>query len=1064
MHVPMLSLFSTSSSACPKATPPPKRSTPSGLILALTTTLLYSASVPAQGLTLAGGDLREASTRQDPSDFDRARHHFDHHQYAAAIELFDAWVQDPVSGDGAAGDRKTLLQVEAEYRAALCAMYLYHKDAVWRIDRFIEKHPESTWVPKLQWSLANYEYRRRKWSKSIDSFDALNPRRLSKSMRTEYHFKRGHARFETGDLEGARGDLLRVKEDPAAQPEFLEASEYYLAHIAFAEDRLTTALDAFEALASIDAFKDAVPLYIGQILYRLERFEELAERGTDWLSEERELTSGDQKELTRMVGEAHFHLGDCAAASPYLESAWTSADPQERTPGFSYIVGTCRLSSGKSSSAITALMRATGGNTPLDQYATHAMGRAYLELDEKPKAQAAFAKAASMNHDMEVREDALFNQAKLAFETDFNPFNDAIAAFEQYLEEYPNSPRRDEAYGFLLDVYLTTRNHVRALDALDKIQRKSPKEKKAYQKLAFNHGVDLFQTGQFEDANGFFKRSRSFPEDATLAAESHYWQGEIAMKSGSNAPALSHYRTFLNAPGAFNSTKYNEGEYGAGYALFRQRKYRDAQVSFRKYADAESGAGPGGHRADALLRIGDCFYIDKDYGRAVSAYDKALDAGTTQQQYTQFQRARCLGLNGNLPGEVEGMTGLLEAHPQTTFKGDALTAIGKAEIERNRMDDARSAFEQIRSELPGSPFAKRALVDLALVAIKQNRSDDALALWADISTRYPDDEVTKDAFLLVEPLLVERGQLDNLPDVVGLSEDDIAERTYAAAQDLALSGDCAGAAPKLEQFIEKYPNSIRLLAARFHLGQCHFDNDNDSGALEALEAVIAAPLSDYHEPALVMAATLRFNKEDHKAALSHYRQLEQVAVLKRHVLEARIGIMRCSRALGDGETVLAYVGPILADSETPEDIRMAAHYNRALILLDDNNPAAKADLEVLAKGGPHAEEASHHLAALILENGDPVACQAAIFEQLNRFGGGSNWSFHSFLLLAETYIAQEDYFQARTSIDQLQSNIQEPWVQDACLDMLDRIVQLEQPAAAPADSTSAGSTPNSDEE
>jgi len=1064
MHVSMLSLFSSPLSACPKAATRLKRGAPSGLILAVAATLFCSAPVSSQGLTLAGGDVREASNRQDPSDFDRARHHFDHHQYAAALELFDAWVLDPVSGDGAAGDRKTLLQVEAEYRAALCAMYLYHKDAVWRIDRFIEKHPESTWVPKLQWALANYEYRRRKWSKAIVSFDALNPRRLSKTMRTEYRFKRGHARFETGDLEGARGDLLRVKEDPAAQPEFLEASEYYLAHIAFAENRLTTALEAFEALSAIDAFQNAVPLYIGQILYRLERFEELAERGTSWLSQENALTSGDQKELTRMVGEAFFHLGDCTAASPLLESAWSSADPQERTPGFSYIVGVCRLSSGQPGTAITALMRATGGDTPLDQYATHAMGRAYLELDEKPKAQSAFEKAATMNHDMEVREDALFNQAKLAFETDFNPFNDAIAAFEQYLQEYPNSPRRDEAYGFLLDVYLTTRNHVRALDALDKIQRKSPKEKKAYQKLAFNHGVDLYQSGQFAESDAFFKRSRSFPEDATLAAESHYWQGEVAMKSGSNAPALSHYRTFLNAPGAFNSSKYNEGEYGAGYALFRQRKYRDAQVSFRKYADAESGAGPGGHRADALLRIGDCFYIDKDYRRAVNAYDKALEAGTTQQQYTRFQRARCLGLDGDLPGEVEGMTGLLEAHPQTTFKGDALTAIGKAEIERDRMADARLAFEQIRTELPGSPFAKRALVDLALVAIKQNRSDDALALWKDISTRYPDDEVTKDAFLLVEPLLVERGQLDNLPDVVGLSENDIAERTYAAAQDLALSGNCAGATPKLEQFIEKYPNSIRVLAARFHLGQCHFDSDNGDGALEALEAVIAAPLSDYHEPALVMAATLRFNRDAFEAALKHYRQLEQVAVLKRHVLEARIGIMRCSRALGDGETVLAYVGPILEDNETPQDIRTAAHYNRALIFLDDNNPAAKADLEVLAAGGPHAEEATHHLAALILENGDPVACQAAIFDQLNRFGGGSDWSFHSFLLLAETYIAQEDYFQARTSIDQLQSNVQEPWVQDACLDMLDRIVQLEQPATAPADSTSAGATPNSDEE
>lgn len=216
-----------------------------------------------------------------------------------------------------------------------------------------------------------------------------------------------------------------------------------------------------------------------------------------------------------------------------------------------------------------------------------------------------------------------------------------------------------------------------------------------------------------------------------------------------------------------------------------------------------------------------------------------------------------------------------------------------------------------------------------------------------------------------------------------------------------------------------------------------------------------------------MAATIRYNREEFEAALGHYRQLEQVAVLKRHVLEARIGIMRCSRELGDGETVLAYVGPILDDAETPADIRTAARYNRALILLDRGDAAAKADLDILAEGGPHAEEAMHHLAALLLDAGDATACQAAVFAQLNRFGGGSDWSYETFLLLAESYIVQEDYFQARSSIDQLKSNVQVPWVQDACMDMLDRIVQLEQPEPAPVDTLSTGSdatNPNATEE
>lgn len=1019
----------------------------------------------AQAIPLNGGNAVENESRQDPHQFDRALDHFDHAHYTAALEGFDAYVQATLKSDGPAAERENTRRIEAEYHAALCAMFLFHKDAVWRIDRFIARHPESIWVPKLQWELGNYQYRRKKWAKTIDAFNTLNPRKLAKGRRTEFYFKRGHALFEKGELTLSRSDLLKVQSDAAASPEYLEAAQYYLAHIAYSEERLTTALADFEALLLVDAFRNAVPVYIGQILFKLERNAELTTRAPEWLGENFDLRKTDNAELSKLLGTALFYQGEYASAGPHLDTAWKAADGRQRTAEFSYIVGLCRLNNARPAEAIAALMRSTGRKDPLDQNAAHAMGRAYLALGEKPKAQAAFESAASMDHDLELREDALFNQAKLAFETDFNPFNDAIGAFEQYLEEYPNSPRRDEAYSFLLDVYLTTRNHVRALDALDRIQRKSPQEKQAYQKLAFNHGVDLYRSGKPDEADALFVRSRTFPEDATLAAESHFWQGEISIKAGSDAPALSHYRAFLNAPGAFNSPLYNEGEYGAAYALFRQRKYRDAAVGFREYADATASQDSDGHRADALLRIGDCFYIDKDYSRAVTSYQKSLTAGTTQKQYASYQQARCKGLDGDLTGALNGMTELLLDFPETTFKGDALTSIGKTQIERNEMEKAKAAFDQIRRELPGSGFAKRALVDLALVAIKQGEDEAALALWAQISSQYPEDEVTKDAFLLVEPLLVERGQLDNLPDVVGLSEDDIAERTYAAAQELALSGACPKAIPKLTQFLEDHPQSIRTLAAGFHLGHCQFEEGDFDAALTRLEDVVKAPLSDYHESALVLVATMRYNRNEWPEALAHYQHLERVSELKRHVLEARIGIMRCSRELGNGETVLAYVGPILDDTETPEDIRMAARYNRALLLLHRDPESADADLKWLAEDGPHAEEASHHLATRQLNEGEAAACQVAIFAQLNRFGGGSEWAHRSFLLLAEAYLAQGDLFQARTTIEQLQANVDAPWVQDACLDFQDRLVQLENPPA-PADSTSNGGaiTPQSDNE
>ena len=98
-----------------------------------------------------------------------------------------------------------------------------------------------------------------------------------------------------------------------------------------------------------------------------------------------------------------------------------------------------------------------------------------------------------------------------------------------------------------------------------------------------------------------------------------------------------------------------------------------------------------------------------------------------------------------------------------------------------------------------------------------------------------------------------------------------------------------------------------------------------------------------------------------------------------------------------------------------------------------------------------------------MNGGDAPGCQTAVFAQLNRFGGGSEWAYRSFLLLAESYLVQGDLFQARTTIEQLQTNVTEPWVQDACLDFLDQIAQEENPPA-PTDSTTVDPTPQPDNE
>ena len=62
--------------------------------------------------------------------------------------------------------------------------------------------------------------------------------------------------------------------------------------------------------------------------------------------------------------------------------------------------------------------------------------------------QQAFKTASMPEFDVDIWEDAFFHYAKLAYELSFNPFDDAIVAFETHFEQFPSSARRDEAYCF----------------------------------------------------------------------------------------------------------------------------------------------------------------------------------------------------------------------------------------------------------------------------------------------------------------------------------------------------------------------------------------------------------------------------------------------------------------------------------------------------------------------------------------------------------------------------------------------------------------------------------------
>ncbi|MBI1268392.1 MAG: tetratricopeptide repeat protein [Cryomorphaceae bacterium] len=970
---------------------------------------------------IAGMSQKTATFSAPDAIYREALDLFDKEKFAAAQSKFEITLERQT-------DKNTELSINAEYYSALCALYLYHKDAEYRLENFVGHHPESPWVKKVYYELAAYNYLRKRYSKALEWFAFTNPKDLNGAARTEYYFKRGHSYFEQGQLAEARQDFAEVKDD---EGEFGKPALYYYSHILYTENQYQTAMDGFRKLENDPNFKPVVPYYISQILYKQGRYNEMLAYAPALMDSAN--TTGVKRlpEIARLIGDAYYRESKYTEALPYLERYHAETPKAERSREDFFQLGYCYYQTGDYEAALENLSEASKEDDLLAQSATYHMADCYLKLDKKNYARTAFKEASELEHSIEIKEDALFNYAKLSFELSFNPFHEAITAFETYLETYPNSARHDEAYEFLLSVYMKTKAYDKALVSLDKIQNKDTRTKEAYQFVAFNRGVELFQAGRDEEAMTYFDKVATYPVNAALNAEALFWKAELAYRLKDNPRAVSLYNAFLQEPGGYQSSFYNDANYGIGYALFHDKKYSSAAASFRKYLTAFSGADYK-KKNDALLRTADCYYVSKDYDQALNYYNQAIALDQPMKDYALYQKGLCYGLKGEEQKEIDILKKLIDEEVDSRYTVDAKFQLAKTYLSMDKRNDAMQWYENILREHPNSPYVKYSLVDLCLINVKTGNNARVLELWNRIKTDYPNDKVVIDAFNVVEDVLVEEGRLDELPSNLGLTSADIEEKVYAAAADFAITGDCTKAIPKLEEYLRKYSPAIFGVPANYYLGNCYFEQGKKDLALNCFNFVISQQVSDFTESSLVAAATINYNNKNYSQALNHYMELETVAILKSNVLEAQIGQMRCHYLMGEMGYAKEYADKVIANENTPDDIKLTAYLWRGKILKNDldYDNAYKDFAEVNKKKGSRGAEAKYYMSEIAYLKKAYPAAETEIFQLIENYASFEEWKFKGFLLLSDVYIGLEDYFQARATLNTIIDNVSTQWVVD----------------------------------
>ncbi|MEM9052021.1 MAG: tetratricopeptide repeat protein [Bacteroidota bacterium] len=933
-------------------------------------------------------------------------------------------------------------QVNASYYSAKSAMELFHKDAEFFMEEFVLGHPESIWNQTALLDLGRYNFNRRDYDDALRWMNELDERDLDPEVAEEIEFKKGFSAFELEDYDQAKKSFYQLKDREGA---YSGPTNYYYGHIAYTEGNYQTALESFQKAEADENFAKVVPYYVAQIYHFQEKYEELIAYATPLLEQD-EVQRGE--EIALLVGNAHYSREEYAEAVPFLEKYMKSTYNPE--PEDAYRMGYSYYRTGDYQKAIDFLTKASKEENKLGQIATYQLADSYLQLGEKKYSQNAFKLASKQFYDPEVTEDALFNYAKLAYELSYDPFHEAIIAFEEYLESYPNSQRKDEAFEFLLKVHLATKNYSAALDALDKIKVLDPVQKENYQLSAYNLGVEYLNKRNYSESKKYFDMTKKYNVDPSISALADYWKGDIAYREAEYDEAVQFYNAFVNNSAAYSTDFYNLANYNIGYSTFKSGDYDQSLTAFRKFVSAT--VIDDKRKNDAYLRIGDLYLVSKNYKQAITSYETAVYAKEVNVDYALFQQAMAEGYSDNFDSKTKILTNLLASYPQTSLAPVANFEMGTAYFMQDKLEPALSAFNTVVNDYAQSPYRKRALLQRGLVQYRLGKYDDAIATYESVVEDYGVDAESQEAIATLKNIYLDLGRVDDFTDWLNdvpdyeVSPMEIDSLTYQAAENLVADGDCDQAIVSFEKYLDKFPKGLFATNANYYLADCAYRKNDDEKALSGFEYVAGVPTGQFTEPSLLGAATIRFKQNDFEKALQHYIALETVAEFAANVLRARTGQMRSNYQLGNYPEAIVAIEKVLSDENLTEELEVEARLNRARIFFTENKfDEATPDYEWLAakKETEPGAEAKFRLAQITFSKDDYDGAENMVFELIKEFPASDYWKVKSFILLADVYAAKEDFFQAKATLQSVIDNVQTPALVKEAEFKLETILQKE---------------------